>query len=182
MNWFGMAAAGLLGASMAAPAQALTREQENCLQYEASDQAHRDLVDEFLRGPESDTAFNAMVGAARACAVSTEVDPALHDAYVNFAVANSLRESLYDRLNEAEYPVDVLGDALYDASEASANPADIFDTESGLTDDAIGLVADFMARRGEEFAPDDEGTMQMLGLYLGAIANIAAVYDLLFDD
>lgn len=178
-------AAAVLAASAfgaAAPAHALNSTQETCVQRAASDRMHAEMADEMLGKSSSDQAIAAIMEVAFACAVSTDIAPQLHDAYVSFAVSNSLRESLYDQLSDLKYPVEMLGAALEHAIDSSGSPGKVFSTDTGLTDEGFELVTAYMERRGASLGPDDEGTLEIVAMYLTALANIVSMYDVLYEE
>lgn len=167
------------GLAAAGPAQALTRQQQACVESGTSQTLHDGLADETLGNSGQSAAFDAFVARARQCARETGVPAEKHDAYAFFAVANSMRETCYRRLTDAGYPTSTLDSAI-DALVSRQGPPEQFFGMSGVSDEGLRFMAIFFAGAGKDFYPKDDKTLRMFSAYLGVLGHIVAVHPQLF--
>ncbi len=80
----------LAALAFAAPAQALTSEQERCAEDGIAPELHAAMIAEYRANQPDGPAYQAFVGAAVQCAVTHDLDAAKHPAYVIFAVSRSI--------------------------------------------------------------------------------------------
>ncbi|RNJ63185.1 MAG: hypothetical protein EDM03_01805 [Porphyrobacter sp. IPPAS B-1204] len=163
-----------------APARALTPAQENCVGLGMPESLQSQLVDEMLTNDSGAQVTEKVMALAKECAVKTNVAPAKHDAYINFAVANAIVLDAGERLDKTGYPVTTLNSAIDAMVLLSSDGEVVYFSKEGLTDAGIDFLFSYFDDRGMNFEPKGEADLVLLSTYLAAAGKIVSVYSQLF--
>jgi hypothetical protein len=163
-----------------APAQALTPAQEDCVGLGMPEALQSQLVDEMLANDSGAQTTEKIMALAKECAVKTDVAPAKHDAYINFAVANAIVLEAGDRLDKTGYPITTLNSAIDAMVFLSSDTQVPYFSKEGVTDAGIDFLFSYFDDRGMNFEPKGEANLVLLSTYLASAGKIVSVYSQLF--
>ncbi len=152
----------LVLAALAAPAHALTDEQESCLMEEISIELKIAVAEEFSASDGAGRAYDAFSEQAGACADATGVSDALRKDYIQYGVLTSVAGLKRAELELNGYRVDLFDQGLEKLVEAIPNA---FQSSTGLTEDAVEFMSDFFDEEDEDFIPmEDEDQLALFNL------------------
>lgn len=168
------ALAAAAAAALASPAQALTPQQEECIERipaSTQDAFYQDFLAENASGP----GHRALVRAAEACADQHKLPRQKWAAYASYAMSTTIIRASQKQLVDAGYRLDLLEAGLGALTLTKGGAANVFDRETGLTQETVNFLTDFFARRSARFKPADDALVSNLNDLIFSLADIVAV-------